>query len=105
MTTYILPASLPLEALKLRWMEKPRASGWSAESRESGRIVAVYRQQRFSLRVLVTYTRKAVTARIAGSTNLGQTSTHISAEAANRFRDFVATIQASLADLATRGQE
>ncbi len=103
-TTYIQPASLPLEALKVQWLEKPHASGWSAESRESGRILAVYRQQRFSLRVLVTYTRKAVTARIAGSKNLGQTSTHISAEAATRYRDFVATIQAALADLATRGQ-
>jgi hypothetical protein len=104
-TTFVLPASLPLEALKLQWLEKPHASGWSAESRESGRVVAVYRQQRFSLRVLVTYSRKVVTARITGSKNLGQTSTHISAEAANRFRDFVATIQASLADLATRGRE
>jgi len=102
-TTYVQPASLPLEALKVQWMEKPYGPGWSAESRESGRIVAVYRQQRFSLRVLVTYTREAVTARIADSKNLGQTSTHISAEAATRFHDFVATIQAALADLATRG--
>jgi hypothetical protein len=102
-TTYVQPASLPLEALKVQWMEKPYGPGWSAESRESGRIVAVYRQQRFSLRVLVTYTREAVTARIASSKNLGQTSTHISAEATTRFHDFVATIQANLADLATRG--
>jgi len=104
-TTYVQPASLPLEALKVQWLEKPHGSGWSADSRESGSIVAVYRQHRFSLRVLVTYTREAVTARIADSKNLGQTSTHISAEAATRFRDFVATIQASLADLATRGKE
>ena len=103
-TTYVQPASLPLEALKVQWMEKPHGPGWSAESRESGRIVAVYRQQRFSLRVLVTYTREAVTARIAGSKNLGQTSTHISAEAATWFTDFVATIETTLADLATRGQ-
>jgi len=104
-TTYVQPASLPLEALKVQWMEKPHGPGWSAESRESGRIVAVYRQQQFSLRVLVTYTREAVTARISGSKNLGQTSTHISAEAATRFHEFVATIQAALADLASRGQE
>ena len=103
-TTYVQPASLPLEALKVQWMEKPHGPGWSAESRESGRIVAVYRQQQFSLRVLVTYTREAVTAQIAGSENLGQTSTHISAEATTRFTDFVATIEATLADLAARGQ-
>jgi hypothetical protein len=104
-TTYVQPASLPLEALKVQWLEKPQGSGWSADSRENGRIVAVYRQHRFSLRVLVTYTREAVTARIADSKGLGQTSTHISAEAATRFRGFVTTIQAALADLATRGQE
>jgi hypothetical protein len=104
-TTYIKPASLPLEALKMQWLGKPQGSGWSADSRESGRIVAAYRQDRFALRVLVTYSREAVAARIADSKNLGQTSTHISAEAATRFRDFVATIQASLADLAARGQQ
>jgi hypothetical protein len=104
-TTYIKPASLPLETLKMKWLEKPQGSGWSVDSRQSGRVVAAYRQDRFVLRVLVTYTRETVTARIADSKNLGQTSTHISAEAATRFRAFVATIQADLADLAARGRE
>jgi hypothetical protein len=101
-TTYIQPASHPLEALKVKWMETRRSKGWFPVSRESGHIVAGHRQDQFALRVEVNYTKEKITGRILTSKNLGQTKTQISAEAVKWFREFMARTEVAVADLAAR---
>jgi len=101
-TTYIQPVSLPLEALKVKWMETHKSKGWYPGSRESGRIEVGYRQDQFELRVGVDYTKEKITGHILGSKNLGQTKTQISAEAKKWFHEFMARTESAVADLAAR---